>query len=55
MRMKSEPKAPAVSPPTDNETRRRSLSQSASATDALRAAFAKHTTSRQDPGRDRTS
>jgi hypothetical protein len=53
--MKPEPPAPPVPPPTDNQQRRDCLVQSASATDVLRNAFARHTTSRQDPGRDRRS
>ena len=46
---------PPVPPPQDNQQRRDNLAQSASATDALRNAFSRHTTSRQDPGRDRQS
>ncbi len=55
MPLKPEPKAPPVPPPTDNKNRRDCLDQSASATDVLRSAFSRHTTSRQDPGRDRRS
>jgi hypothetical protein len=55
MPMKPEPKAPPCPPPTDNRQRRDNLAASQSATAALRNAFDRHTSSRQDPGADRKS
>ncbi len=55
MPMKPEPKAPPVPPPQDNQQRRNSLAQSASATDKLRDEFQRQSTTRVDYGKDRRS
>ncbi len=54
-RPRNEPAPPPVGPPQDNQQRRDSLAQSASATDALRSALGRHVSVPQDPGKNRTS
>ncbi len=54
-RPRNEPPPPPVGPPQDNKQRRDCLENSASATDVLRGALARHMSSPQTPGANRKS